>query len=398
MVSVGLVALSAIVSGADTASRSWSTFQGSSSHDGYVHVTLNPRHFGPLWQKTVCFGHGHSLNPMIAENGRVFVSEVGYFVQPLCLSALDAATGETLWTVDVGPVSSMGAPAAGYGNIYVQTVNPGFDTYLSAYDQATGALAFRSAHPAQFDRYNSPTVFDGTVYVNAGTYGGLSAFDAFRGQQLWAAGLPQYDMWSPAVDQRRAFAYAGGGEFYSGLFVLDRATGVELERISDPDFSAAAPRTYTAPVLGDQNDVIAINAGRLISFSLSPARIRWQTQGEFHGQPVLARKLIYGIGAGRLSVRREDDGQEVWTWAPPEGTLIGNPLVTDSHVFVQTPATLYAVDTRTRGVAWSYPLNNGSAILGMHLAYADGRLFVGEGDFIMAFWLGPGRSGFAPNH
>ncbi|HEX9285697.1 MAG TPA: PQQ-binding-like beta-propeller repeat protein [Thermoanaerobaculia bacterium] len=391
---VSTLVCGALALGTGPASRQWTTFQQGSDHTGHAHVSLNPKHFETLWQKTVASGQGRDLNPVAASAGKLFVSEVGYLVRPLDLCALSASTGDSLWKVDVGPVYSMSPPAYGSGNVYVQTVVWSGEAYLSAYDAESGSLIFRTPYPDQWGQHNSPTVFNRTVYINGGTFGGMCAFDAFTGQRQWEAGLPQYDLWSPAVDERRAFAYVGEGEYYKGLFVLDRMTGVELLRIFDPGFQGGV-RSYSAPVLGGQNDVLSINAGRLVSFDVQGGRVRWEVQRTFAGQPAIAHGVIFAIDEGTLSARDERSGAALWSWSPPEGALLGYLLVTDSHVFAHTRSTVYGVDLKARESVWSHPLTVQSYSLGAHLAYADGILFMIEPDFVTAVWLGPGRRGLS---
>ena len=45
----------------------------------------------------------------------------------------------------------------------------------------------------------------------------------------------------------------------------------------------------------------------------------------------------------------------LWTWSPPEGTPIGETVVTNNLLFVSTSQATYAVDLATHGTVWSYP-------------------------------------------
>jgi outer membrane protein assembly factor BamB len=82
-------------------------FQGNVAHTGYVPVTLNPVAFALRWTRTI--NAGVALNPVTAGEGKVFVSEYGYFTNP-GLYVLDAGSGNMLWSVNYGSVFSVNPP------------------------------------------------------------------------------------------------------------------------------------------------------------------------------------------------------------------------------------------------------------------------------------------------
>jgi len=73
------------------AGEPWPMFQATAAHTGYVPVTLDPSQFALRWQRTL---GTLDLNPVTAADGRVFVSELGYF-SDAGLYVLDAGTGDT---------------------------------------------------------------------------------------------------------------------------------------------------------------------------------------------------------------------------------------------------------------------------------------------------------------
>jgi outer membrane protein assembly factor BamB len=283
-----------------------------------------------------------------------------------------------LWSKGFGDVFSVNPPSYAYGNVYVQTGNHGSDTWLRAFDGETGAVVFKAPHSAQWERYLAPTIFDGKAYINGGYYGGMYGFDAFTGDQLWFADLPQYDGWTPAVDEGHAYAYL------AGLHALNRQTGATDYIIQDPNWYYDS---YEAPVLGDHDDVIVIQDGKLISFDTVTHSIRWSIPGEFDGQPSLAQGRIYAIDGGRLRVIDELTHAELWSWQAPEGNLTGAMIVTDSHVFVSSASRVHAVSRTTHQSVWSY------AVAG-HLAIADATLYVASSDGWLTALSGPSATSF----
>ena len=364
-----------VVAGTQDASNEWDTYQANARHTGFVPIALDPQQFTLKWQRQIA--SGLPLNPVAAADGKVFVSLLVYFLNQdtPTFYALDARDGETLWSKAYGSIFSVNPPAYSYGNVYIQTGNHASDTFLHAYDASTGDLVFDTPHEAQWERYYAPTPFDGSVYVDGGYYGGMYGFDAFSGEQHWFLGLPQYDQWTPAVDDTQVYAYLG--EYSPGLYVADRTTGALLFTIPDPAFDWNGWSMDLAPVLGDDGEVLAIHDGRLIRFDLASRSIGWQRVEQFSGQPSLAAGQIYAVNGGSLDVLDEHTGAPQWSWTPPAGEAIEGPLVvTRSHVLASTASNVYAIELISHTAVWSYPVAGALALANesLYVASADGTL------------------------
>jgi len=366
-----LAGILTLLSAADASSaESWPTYQGNTSHNGYVPVSLNPNDMAIKWQRTIGSG-SMQLNPVASGDGKIFVTETGYFSNQ-GLYALTASDGTLLWNLNYSSVRSVNPPAYYAGTVYIQTVNHSTDTYLRAYNAATGNLVFQTAHAAQWEQYFAPTIFADTVYVDGGYYGGMYAFDAISGSQRWYATLNQYDQWTPAVDNTYSYAYVGescSGCVNAGLTAVDRLTGTKAFTILDPRYVWNGWSMNQSPVLGTQNNVLAVNGGRLISFDLAARTIRWEISGGFNNQPSVAKGAIYAVANGVLTVRDEATGAQLWSWGTPSGSLTGPVIVTDSHVLVRTAVSVFAIDTATHTAVWTYPASG-------HMALADGTLYI----------------------
>ncbi len=361
----------------------WPMFQANARHTGYLGVAVAPATFQLKWQRDV--GSGRPLNPVAAGDGKVFVTLVTYFDDVTSLFALRAVDGATLWSKGFGSIFSVNPPSYAYGNVYVQTGNHASDTWLRAFDGDTGATVFNAPHAAQWERYFAPTIYDGKVYVNGGYFGGMYGFDAYSGDQLWYASLPQYDEWTPAVDAGHAYAYVG--DYTPGLYAQDRATGAPAFFVADPNFDWNGWSMDMAPLLGEHDDVIAIHDGRLISFDTASHAIRWEVPGLYSGQPSLAHGRIYAIDGGRLRVLDELSHAELWSWQAPDGDLAGPMIVTDSYVFVSTDHGVHAVDLASHQPVWSYAV-------GGHLAIADNTLYVASSNGMLTAFASPPASSF----
>jgi outer membrane protein assembly factor BamB len=347
----------------------WSTYQYDAGHSGYVPVSLDPAKFALRWQQTI--GDGKPLNPIAVGEGKVFVSNRGYF-NDAGLYVHDAENGGALWNVRYGDVFSVNPPAYYDGKVYIQTGNHSTDTYLRAYRADGGDLVFQAAHAAQWESYLAPTIVGGTAYINGGYYGGMYAFDATDGTQRWFfSGLAQYDEWTPAVDADYAYAYVGGI-----LSAVSRTTGTLAFEIDDPKFVWPGWSMGLAPTLGGLGDVIAIQAGRLLRFDLAKRSIAFQLKRNFTGQPSVAKGVIYAIDAGALTAWEQTTGSLLWSFGASGEKLVGPILVTDTHVLVPGEKSTFAVDLSTHRADWTYAATGSLALAAnlLFIAGADGVL------------------------
>jgi len=334
----------------------WVTYQGNASHTGYVPATLDPVVFSPAWESTVV--SAVPLNPVTIGGGRIYVSTNAYFgVQQL--HVLDAASGAQQWSYDFGGIHSVDPPAYDSGTVYVATGGHE-DSFLWAFDAATGTQRFRTAYENQWSRWYAPVVVGQTLYMAGGYYGGMYAFSTTSGTEAWFVSLNQYDEFSPAV--RDGLVYAYTGSYSPEVSVVDAATGAAVSQIPDSAFGWNGWSMNLAPVLGASNDLLATQAGRLLSFDLANRRIGWVLTGRFDGQVTLANGVVYVQNAGSVVARRESDGSLVWAWAPPDGTVQGTMIATQNLLFVSTGATTYALDLAARLQGWSYPAGGALAL------------------------------------
>lgn len=354
-------------------SNAWTTYQGNTSHDGYVPVELDSNNFSLRWTQTL----GTGLNPVVAGDGKVYVTRSGYFANQF-LYILDGETGSKLCEVPFGSVFSVNPPAYFDNKVYVQTGNHGNDTYLRAYDVNTCSLVFQTAHAAQWERYYAPTIHSGVVYMNGGYYGGMYAMRADNGALLWFKPLAQFDEWTPAVDDLYAYSYVGGT-----FTITDKTNGTTVSTITDPGYSYAY--SYQVPTLGGINDAFAINGGRLIRFDLVNNAIDYAIPGSFAYQPTVVKGVVYAISSNSLVARDQLTGALIWSWVPANlETLQGTIIATDTHVLISGASNVYAVNLVSHQTDWSYAASG-------QLALADGVLYVANNTsgWLTTFNMGP---------
>jgi outer membrane protein assembly factor BamB len=311
-----------------------------------------------------------ALNPVTVGGGKVLVSTNAYFGTQQ-LHVLDASSGAKLWSHDFGAIHSVDPPAYADGSVYVATGGHG-DSFIWAFDAATGVERFHTAYGNQWSRWYAPVVVGQTLYMAGGSVGGMYAFSTVDGTQLWFLGLNQYDEFTPAVRDTLVYAYTGS--YSPEVTVANASTGAIAYQIPDSAFGWNGWSMGLAPVLGSSNNLLAAQtgSGRLLSFDLASRRIGWAITGAFAGQVTLADGVIYVRSNQGFQARRESDGSLLWSWTPPEGSLEGTMIATRNLLFVSNGTTTYALDLGARLQAWSYPA-------GGHLSLSkDGLLIIAQ--------------------
>jgi hypothetical protein len=324
----------------------WNTYQGNAAHTGFMDVTVDPLAFSTAWTATV--QNFTPLNPVVEAAGRVVTSSLAYFGTQR-VWALGAASGTVAWSHDFGAIHGVHEPAFANGTVYLTTSGHG-DSYLYAFDAATGAQRFRSSYGNQWSRYYAPVVVNARVFMAGGDYDGMYAFDATSGARHWFFATNQYSEWTPAV--AAGVVYAHTGDYSPKVVAVDAISGTQLYEIADVDFSWDGWSMRIAPVLGNQSDLLSTQGGRLISFNLGTRQRRYQVRGEFRGTVAVANDTLYVINGGRLEARRESDGALLWSWDPRD-PLVGPVIVTRNIVFVRSQGRSYAVDIPSHRSVWS---------------------------------------------
>lgn len=298
-----------------------------------------------------------------------------------------ALAGGALYVAQTGKLiatayDANGDPLAyGNGTVYLQTGGQDNNSFVWAVSSADESLRWRTAYGNQWSTWFAPTVVGQTVYVAAGVYGGMSAYDAATGSNLWSVGLNQYDSWTPAVANGLVYAYTGSSS--PKVSVFDAAAGKVSYEIPDPAFSWRGWSMNLAPVLGSQNDPLAQQDNRLLSFDLASHAIRWQVGGwvsPWGGawQATVADGGVYAFNGTQVEAHREVDGTLAWAWPLPAGTPNGTLIATTNLLFVSTPTTTYAVDLASRRAVWSYPAG------GLLAMGANGVLYIAASDRLIA--------------
>jgi outer membrane protein assembly factor BamB len=284
---------------------------------------------------------GGSVSYPLVVNGRVFVTVGNTITYGTALAALDVHTGARVWgPIDIGGTYYWSNAAYDQGRVYV--VN--FDGLLTAVDAATGATLWLQQLPGQYAFSSPPTAAGGLVFVGgAGVGGTLYAVDGTTGAVLWTAPVENGDDSSPAVAADavyvsyacvQAYAFAP----FDGRSLWQHAGGCE-------GGGGATTALYQGHLWArdwaSSNLVLdATTGGALGSFSAGTI-------------PAFAGSRAFLLVEGALRALDVDTRSVLWTF-DGDGSLVSAPLVVGALVYVGSASGhIYAVDPETGAERWS---------------------------------------------
>lgn len=357
----------------------WHTFQRNTSHNAYLHVTLDPAKFSKLWTWSLPpsdLAYGDRINTVATGNGMVFVTKDVYYT-PGEVFALKESDGSQAWHYALGTMASEGPPAFSNGSVYFAAADDQENASIRSLDASTGSLKFATVpYAATWIEYFAPTVV-GDAVLHTAT--GVSNYSTVDGTRRWGVQANAYDRTTAAVDDK--YIYQNGTATGGTLSVFNRITGDTVATIKDtfaPGFLGYSE--FAAPMLGSSHNVIAFSGGSigasvstnseqyklrvLINYDIDKKAIAWHTAGTYLTHPALANGLVYAANVRQLDAISEADGHIVWSWLLPviDESFHRNVLVTDNLVFVSSEKSVYAIDLKTHQAVWQYPKGGSLAI------------------------------------
>lgn len=270
--------------------------------------------------------------PVVAE-GRVYASTVRG-----TLYALDAGTGEKLWSVTKGDDQADGVHRGwmyeppNYADGIVYQVYSMGDRRLMALDAATGAALWDVRLNSGWIAETAPTLGGGRAYV-AGDGSWMVAVDARTGAELWRrpSGVPCRNT-TPAYSGELLYLGCTGDD----LIALNAATGQEVWRYSSPDASLVrGTPTGSSPAVADGVAYLGFSNGNVTALDARTGALLWthRTGGGITSSPVVSGSTVYvgsndgfaygfdrATGATRWSF-------EIGTWVASSPAISGNTLV-----------------------------------------------------------------------
>ena len=286
-----------------------------------------------LWQfSTGSPGEVVIVSPIVA-NGMVYAGSYEGFVY-----AVDARTGELEWVAwTEGPLSP--PPQVAGGVVLVD--------YLGALDATTGDLLW-SDESAQIGSISAALLSDGTVYIPAGERDDFNVrgIDALSGEQLWETDVPR----STDLPLLFPLTALGSNVYVSDEFqlhALESATGRLVWSFDAGDIFQGPPsasngvvhlRSYTATYALDE----------------STGEELWRYEVDYGGLSDRPPYIVDGVwpivGLGVLHALDAATGQPLWSFE--EDYVFHVSGVGNGMVFVAGALGFYALDAETGDEMW----------------------------------------------
>lgn len=380
----------------------WETTQGNYARSGYVPLTVDPARISRrwLWQGPNATTTQPSRG-LVTMNGKALVLSEATTDNPQArLVAIDEASGDEAWRIDL-PNTYIGSPlSASAGHVYFLDVDSTPRTWLASHAIADGSNNYRVAYDAVRSVTGAPVVSNGKIfagYERSGGNGGVVIFSAGTG----------------GAEYYRNFGYPTGGNFaaallgnvaYAGsstsIFGFDITSNSQIAYVQNIPHGM----TNSFPVVGSSDSLLFLSRTResfsygytttnyLMRYGVSAASITWTLEGRFESTPVVHDGVFYisNNETRRIEARSEADGTLLWHWSPHPGVSRfagisngnGNLVLTDNVLFFCADGVTWGLDLASREVVFNHEHAGRLAVS------ANGILYVASpGDRVAAFNL-----------
>jgi len=313
-----------------TLAGDWPTYGNGPAHTGYLPGKLNGLPFVLKWKSPMQYSqysYGNVLSQAAIAGGRLYVS-VGYYSSGISVRALDANTGQPLWTNWPGVVF-LGPPTYDSGAVFVQQDNAAnTSSYLSSFDAVTGYTNWSAPYVSQVYQHMAPVAAGGRIFADTGYYHGLTGFDEAGGSQQWFVQLGGSDQWTPAYYNGEVYTWLGS------FTEWDPATGNANWTLTNGLSGGASSRT------------VAIAGGRayfvgssLYCVNLATHTNAWSVSGGFSGTPAIANGIVYAI-SNKVVSAFTTNGVIVRQYDPNPGGYenISGPLIVTDDALIASGA------------------------------------------------------------
>jgi len=314
------------------------------------------------------------------------------------------------WRVDVG--AGYATPIVVGHTVYAFTRRDGKEG-MTALDAATGDTVWRTEYPVAYEMYEgtvdhgegpkaTPLFHNGKLYT-LGISGTISSFDASSGQLVWQKPAPprQPDFGtaaSPIGDRDLVIVHADG---YDALTAFEANTG----RVT---WTVKNEFRYASPIIVDLHgtrQLIAMAQQSILGISVADGTVLWEHPWESPYvqaiTPILYRETIIVSGHNRgvmalKPVRRDDTWVVDVVWATQDVSMfLSNPVVIGDTLFGlshRNSGQFFALDASTGQVLW---LDRPRRATNTALVKADDLLFFlnDDAELIVAR---SSRTGFEP--
>ncbi len=277
--------------------------------------------------------------------------------------ALNAQTGETVWTYTTGN-KIFSAPFLTSHLAIISSC----DGFIYALDKKKGTVRWK--YNTNYPIVACPAVADGNIYIGSSN-GKFYSLRLSDGTLNWVIeGLKGYIESCPAVDQERIYIGTWGAMFYA----LDRQTGNkvwEFDTKRGRYFSPGACWPMVMPYQQDNHQseqVIVLSSDYFVrAFRPEDGKVLWESD-EAKGRESLGfspdNQTLYIKGIkDNLTAVDISKGTYVTRWStqmPYESNFIPTRMeTTEKYVFIPTEfGVIHAIRTDGSGIAWSHKVSH----------------------------------------
>lgn len=324
---------------------------------------------------------------LVSADSRVFYAKYSEQTGTLDFIAADLETGEELWTAPID-VDSGSVPAVADGIVYVNTTSG-----LKAIEASTGDVVW-TFPGGEATTSISPVAHDDGVYDTGSGYS-MTALDASDGTRLWSVPLPGT---VPGENYLGFLTHiAVSGELIFGRSAEGTVSAFDIrngEAVWTTTFEGSAEETFLV-----SDGVVAVTAF-VLEPETGPHPVRLHALDAASGEPLwepveLTSPSSLAAAEGTLFVAGslEDTGTvtayDIQTgepeWTSESGGDLQSPIYVDGQLYVPSSGdgTIRRMDAANGTVNWSVYLGaNGDALVadGLVLVTGDGTLYAVGGD------------------
>lgn len=329
--------------------ENWGMYQGGPSRRGFSSgADIEP----PLELAWVHVNRNFGLSAPVFANGMIFAGIMNNSEpsEPYpVLAAVDADTGETVWThKQEGGRSPRSTPATDGSIVVYQAC----DGYVAALDAENGEILWESdilvseLAGAQVFLRASPFIAGNTVFVGAASFS--AAFDLADGAVKWSripgSGSRSWANPSSAMYKDIVLSPEGGR-----LYARDPDDGTELWSSGNNNLTPAAGSNYIFVTDGDEFKAINPEDGSAVWATSIPS-------GRFFSSPAVGRDTVVLSQHHTLFAYSKEDGSMVWK--TETGGMTASPVIAGQHVYCVTEGgRLLAVHLESGDIDWEFDLD-----------------------------------------
>lgn len=306
-------------------------FQITTDHVGFISM---PGFAPPLQMKWSASFAGTASYPIIT-GGKVFAIDGGNDSVPPTLYALDANTGQTLWSQPLpsGYGAWVGFAYENGGLFGVTEETPSFQSgAMFAFSAKDGHEVWMTELPGQYLFSSAPTALNGIAYTGgAGEGGTVYAVQEKNGQVIWTAAVENGDNSSPAVTNNAVYVSYACPQTYR----FDPKTGQQVWHFSGGCEGGGGATAvvydglvFVRDIYNYPTDAIALYASNgTLAGDLSTTY-----------SPVFAEGYAFLTEPSTLSAVKIANGHTLWT-ATANGEIYScSPIIVNNVVYVGTSA------------------------------------------------------------